>query len=486
MAGLVVAVGVGAAATAVAAGVSASQGKKASSQAAKASREATWMGIAEIGKQYNLNMDDLKQMYAAIDGLNTDLSNGIKVQQTPYQTMGASGTQNVSRMMGVVDPTRPKPVEPAAYKAPVVERGGNVQQWNVPKDIRKDAAEQAYAMASAEASQRGMTVQQAIAKGYGSQLEQFAIQKGRELTAAADAKDATAANEAKLQYPKDMAKYKADLAAWNAQNLADTKAKGFGSAVENYKKEIPQYKPIADYKALPKYTPTTIADMKADPGYQVRLDEGRKTLQNSQAARGGLLSGNAIRGGIEYGQQFASNEFNAADNRHQRDWTTQNNQNVQTFGLQDQQNTNTYLNKLQDWATGYQKFESDKNDPFSKYMTLMGIGQQAEGTVNNANSNRVNNMTNALGNATAGRVGLRQQWGADQNAALTGNAETTANDILFQGAASAKATKGYGAAVGQLASIAGGSYDSGGWASKLFGGEKQKPGTTESGNNPFG
>jgi len=473
----------GVAAGAVAGGVAASQAKNASGKAAKAQREATWMGIAEIGKQYNLNMDDIKQMYAAVEGLNNDLANGIKVQQTPYQTMGAAGTQNVARMMGVVDPTRLKPVEPTAYKAPVVERGGQIKEWNAPADIRKDAAEQAYAMASAEAAGLGLTVGQAIAKGYGGQLEQFAIRKGRELTAAADAKDAAAEIEGKAKYTKDLAKYKADTVAWEKQNVADTKAKGFGSVVENYKKTIPTYKPIPNYKPLPKYTPTTIADMKRDPGYQVRLDEGRKTLQNSQAAQGGLLSGNAIRGGIEYGQQFASNEFNAADNRHQRDWTTQNNQNVQTFGIQDTQNTNTYLNNLQDWATGYQKFESDKNDPFSKYMTLMGIGQQAENTVNTANSNRVNAMSNLIGNTTAARMGLRTQWGGDQNAALTGNAQTTADDILYRGAQSAQATKGYGAAVGQIASIAGGAAGSSGWASNL---NKPKAGQTESGNNPFG
>jgi len=47
----------------------------------------------------------------------------------------------------------------------------------------------------------------------------------------------------------------------------------------------------------------------ASPDYQFRLDEGLTAVQNSAAARGGLYSGNALRGIEEYGQGLASNEF---------------------------------------------------------------------------------------------------------------------------------------------------------------------------------
>lgn len=52
-----------------------------------------------------------------------------------------------------------------------------------------------------------------------------------------------------------------------------------------------------------------------DPGYQFRLGEGLKALDRQAAARGGLISGAALRASQRYGQEFASNEFGNAYNR---------------------------------------------------------------------------------------------------------------------------------------------------------------------------
>jgi len=54
---------------------------------------------------------------------------------------------------------------------------------------------------------------------------------------------------------------------------------------------------------------------QTDPGYQFRFDEGMRGLENSAAARGGLLSGGFGRKAIRYGQGFASNEFSNVYNR---------------------------------------------------------------------------------------------------------------------------------------------------------------------------
>jgi hypothetical protein len=51
------------------------------------------------------------------------------------------------------------------------------------------------------------------------------------------------------------------------------------------------------------------------PDYQFRLREGLDAVQNSAAARGGLYSGNALRGIEEYGQGLAANEFGNWFNR---------------------------------------------------------------------------------------------------------------------------------------------------------------------------
>lgn len=51
------------------------------------------------------------------------------------------------------------------------------------------------------------------------------------------------------------------------------------------------------------------------PDYQFRFNEGMRGLENSAAARGGLLSGNFLRGATNYGQGAASQEFGNYWNR---------------------------------------------------------------------------------------------------------------------------------------------------------------------------
>jgi hypothetical protein len=55
----------------------------------------------------------------------------------------------------------------------------------------------------------------------------------------------------------------------------------------------------------------------ADPGYAFRMSEGMKGLERSAAARGGLLSGSALKGIQRYGQDLASQEYQNAFNRYQ-------------------------------------------------------------------------------------------------------------------------------------------------------------------------
>jgi hypothetical protein len=60
-----------------------------------------------------------------------------------------------------------------------------------------------------------------------------------------------------------------------------------------------------------------MADFEADPGYAFRMKEGLKALEGRAASRGGLLSGNTLRGITEYGQESASQEYTNAFNRYQ-------------------------------------------------------------------------------------------------------------------------------------------------------------------------
>ncbi len=50
-------------------------------------------------------------------------------------------------------------------------------------------------------------------------------------------------------------------------------------------------------------------DFKNTPGYEFRLKQGQDTLESSAAASGGLFSGATGRDLVEYGQEYASSEF---------------------------------------------------------------------------------------------------------------------------------------------------------------------------------
>lgn len=58
-------------------------------------------------------------------------------------------------------------------------------------------------------------------------------------------------------------------------------------------------------------------DYQQDPGYQFRLSEGLKALGHTAGARGGLISGQTMKGMQDYAQNSASNEYQNAFNRYQ-------------------------------------------------------------------------------------------------------------------------------------------------------------------------
>ena len=60
-----------------------------------------------------------------------------------------------------------------------------------------------------------------------------------------------------------------------------------------------------------------MSDFQQDPGYEFRLTEGLKVLDRQAAARGGLISGAALKAAGRYGQDYASGEFQNAFNRFQ-------------------------------------------------------------------------------------------------------------------------------------------------------------------------
>jgi hypothetical protein len=64
-------------------------------------------------------------------------------------------------------------------------------------------------------------------------------------------------------------------------------------------------------------TPTTAADVMADPGYQFGMDQGQRALDRKISAMGGRVSGAAIKAATRFGTDYASTGFNAAYQRRQ-------------------------------------------------------------------------------------------------------------------------------------------------------------------------
>jgi hypothetical protein len=108
-------------------------------------------------------------------------------------------------------------------------------------------------------------------------------------------------------------------AAANAQQ-----EKALGLQTRMYEEGVTRQQPYADIgleftnklAALQRGGPGASASMlNMDPGYGFRVSEGQKGLERAAAARGGLISGSALKAATRYGQEMGSQEFGNAYNR---------------------------------------------------------------------------------------------------------------------------------------------------------------------------
>lgn len=119
------------------------------------------------------------------------------------------------------------------------------------------------------------------------------------------------------------------LGGRSAEKAADVQAEAANRAAElqykQYQEDVARQKPFYDVgvNALPelvqasKYTNFGMDQFQADPGYGFRLKEGQKALERNAAARGGLISGGALKAAQQYGQEMGSQEYMNAFNRYQ-------------------------------------------------------------------------------------------------------------------------------------------------------------------------
>lgn len=74
---------------------------------------------------------------------------------------------------------------------------------------------------------------------------------------------------------------------------------------------------LGKLEGMADYTMFGPEQFSKDPGYGFRLSEGQKALERNAAARGGFISGRALKEATRFGQDMGSQEYSNAFNRYQ-------------------------------------------------------------------------------------------------------------------------------------------------------------------------
>ncbi len=109
-------------------------------------------------------------------------------------------------------------------------------------------------------------------------------------------------------------------------------------------------------------------DVTKDPGYQFRLSEGLKALDNTAVAKGNFLSGGQLKRAAGYAEDLASQEYGNAYSRE-------------------------YNNQLTEFNSGV----NQKQNEYNILAGLSGSGQTANASIQNSGTNTGSSITNALG-----------------------------------------------------------------------------------------
>lgn len=132
----------------------------------------------------------------------------------------------------------------------------------------------------------------------------------------------------------------------------------------------------------------TLAEAQAMPGYQFGLDQGLKGVSNSAAARGGLLTGGAVKAADRYANDYATTKYGELANQ-----------------------------KLAEYNANTANFDR----PFNRNLSLLGAGQYGTTGMANAGSDYadlMNRAGTAYTNASTDLV----------TGAANANAQTTLNN----------------------------------------------------------
>jgi hypothetical protein len=108
------------------------------------------------------------------------------------------------------------------------------------------------------------------------------------------------------------------------------------------------------------------------PGYQFQLQQGQNAVQNSAAAKGGLVSGNSATALNNYSQQAGQSDYN-----------------------------NVYNEAMQQYLNSYNIFNSNQANQYNRLAGIAGTGQTAATTLGQQGQQAAGNVAGI--NATAGQ-----------------------------------------------------------------------------------
>lgn len=161
------------------------------------------------------------------------------------------------------------------------------------------------------------------------------------------------------------------------------------------------------------YTPmvNSLADLQATPGYQFQLEQGLQGVNNSAAARGGLLSGANMKAINDYAQGQASTGYQNAWDRAQNAY---NNAFSRNFNNQQQKFTN-----LQSMANNGQNAAGNQGQfAMTSGTALAGASQNYGNNMSNlalasgqSQANNINQIGNAIGGGISRIGGLMGGFG---------------------------------------------------------------------------
>ena len=155
-------------------------------------------------------------------------------------------------------------------------------------------------------------------------------------------------------------------------------------------------------------------DYQADPGYAFRLSEGQRALERTAAARGGLISGTALKAASRYSGDLASQEY---QNAYQRALTG--------YGTQVDRSNTAFSRGL----TGYNADVARADTGYNRLANMAGIGQTTTRELNAAGANYANTASNTLGNYGTAAGNAITGAGAATAAGQMGSANTLASAL---------------------------------------------------------